>query len=722
MFKELRNLKKDYTTIPKSDIFNLIRQSRKKIEQSKNPKQISEFLNILSEILEFFGKNDDINSERAILNQIVEIVWWNKENSDFLAVLVKGILTLLKQNQKYLGENRLDVFHDFIDILTRFQDNKTIFDTISRASIELIKWGSDKEILSILDFMKEKIVLYPLVDTIQILDAKIYMNALFYLDEQNCDSIYTIYKDFSCFSISNYQDVKIKQDGECKVTGLLMGEDINEILQEGAINAIINIARYNQKNNNQKNNCIERIREIIIDSEYLLKKDENLFFKDVFRLSYTFDIYDLWNDFIDLPIIKELQIEKNKNQTYETAEAKLLAIIKNLRIEEYDALKVGRRGIKLAYDFNDFEDISKLLDEMIDSYKNSSGLISLVEEVDAVIEIDEDLREHLRESGQIPIDRKTVDELQDITTKEDDLKQAATNEKNIVEQLEFLQRLELNDDRYLMNQMMYAKALIFAVGMYGFASPMLNISNDDIDNQINDLTEKLMVKELIDPLVRAVTLRSARLDGKASYHLFKLLNDIGMKFLTKYYKQYNFIENIVRLISYLGRIGEVELLYKIKSELEKANRISLGEDIIPHKIARAINEGILVFTPEKEFQKGYLIDLLYEISKINSYDIYLQEKYIEGLSFNIFYLGYHNWKETENYINKLIDFSRLYSKNQQIIEKASLGILWATVSAKYNNQQNKASEYQKELEKISTSFPNSPYIEKMKLLSEKVNT
>jgi len=715
MSREIKLLKKNFSSMSKQEIFTSIRQYRNQLDLKLDTRKTVEFAYIILDVIDYFSQKDDINSERILLNQLVEIAWWAEEFSELITILSRSIYKIMVDSHSVRGQLRNEIFNDLLEILVRFPENKTIYDSISRAAIELIKWGEDKEILELIEILKEKVFLYPLVNSLQILDVKIYMNALFYLSDQDHNTILKIYNEFSCFSLSTYVDSK---ESECNVSKLLLGEDVNEILQEGAINAIINIARINHNSEEKCQDCIESIRKIIQDSEYLLRKDEEHFYKDVYRLSYAFDQFNLWDKFLDLPIISELKEERDKNEIYEIADSKLLAIQKNMRIEEYDALKIGRRGIILSYDFNDIEDIKRLTNDFLNKKQTEKLPIKLVEEIDAIIDPDYQIKEHLRETGQIPIDRKTVDELQDITTKSDDLTKAATKEEKISEQIQYLKNLELND-KLLINQIMYTKALIFGVAMFGFNSPILNISQEEVIDYVEILSEKKIIMELIEPLTRAVTLRAARLDGESTVVLFQLLNRKGLKFISKYYKIYNFIDNITRLISFLGRRGEIELLKSIKLQLETANRISLKEEDIPLKIARAINESILSYTASDKLKKYVLVELLKELANKHSYDVNLQIKYIEGMNFLIFTECFNDCKKAQEIIYDLSDFSKSFQRNQNIEEKAALGLLWFLIICQNNSfMKNKIKFYQKEIVFMASNYTESKYLQNIKQLSE----
>ncbi|MCE7744866.1 MAG: hypothetical protein GPJ52_07000 [Candidatus Heimdallarchaeota archaeon] len=711
MPRELKQLKKNFPQLPKSEIFQAIRIIRNSIDLKNDEKETAEFAETLFLLLGHFNETDDYNSERIILNQLVEVAWWAQDELIIIDFLAQGISKVLLDSYSTRGEDRTNLFSDFVDIIARFPENRKIYSAISTAAIELIKWGTDKEIIKILEIMNQKSAVFPLVESIQILDAKVFMSILFYLEEQNCKTIKFIYNQFSSFAISNFEE---EQNGDTvRISTVLLGEEINEILQEGAINAIINMARVNSKNECEE--CLLGIRRVIQDSEYLLRKDGKEFFRDIYRLSYTLDQYKLWEHFLDLQLIKDLKLERDNDEKYHMAVKKLFTIQKTMRIEEYDSLKSGRRGLKLAYDLEDLNDLELIITEIAKQKSHELQPVSLVAEIDAVIDDDEQLKEHLREIGEIPQDRQSLDEIQDQITKSDDVTVPATKENKIEEQIEFLRQLEMKNNRYLMNQMVHAKGLILAVGMFGFYSPTLNITPEEILSHFESICEQMMIIELIEPLVRAVTLRAARFDHHAANILLELLNSKGHKFLTKHYKLYSFVDNLVRLISYLGRTGKKEVLIKIKSELEEANRISLNDETIPLKIARAINEAILSYSAEDELQKIELLELVRELAKRHSYNSDLQVKYVEGLNFLILDSGFSDIKLTVKLVDELIDFARSYRNNQQIEEKAALGILWGLALSKINNQTSKLDSFKKEIDFIASNYPESSYLRKIQV-------
>lgn len=716
MSKELKQLKKSYLLMSKEDIFAYILQCRSKINLKEDTKRTEEFANILFEIMELFSEKGDIASERVILNQLVEIAWWSKEFSEMVTILSRAIYKLLIDSYSIRDTRRIELFTDFIDIIVKIPDNKIIYDAITQAAIELIRWGKDDEILEIISVIKEKWALHPLIDAIQLLNAKVYLNALFYLDEQYCSTIKKFYREFISFSISGHKSENVNNhdnDG----SRIILGEDIDEIFQEGIINAILNMARISSKTEEPCEDCITEIREILHDSEQLLRKDEMELYKDIYRLSVTLDKFNLWDILADLPIIADLRVEHDRNQQYEIAKRKLLGIQKIMRIEEYDSLKIGRRGLKLTYDINNIEEIGILAKELHRKLAKNEPF-NLVEEIDAVIDYNNNIKEHLRETGQIPADRKTIDEIQDDMTRSDNLTLPATKEERIFEQLEFLKQLELTDNTFLINQLLYSKALLYSVGMYGFNSSQLNISREEVVDHVSNMFEKKLIDELVNPLIRATTLRAARLDGEGTVFLLEIINKKGLKFLSKYYNQYNFINNIMRLISFLARRGETILLEKLRIEIEIANRLSLRDDKVPLKIARAINEGILAFTSTNEMRELELLEILKKLAKRYSYDENIQVKLAEGYSFLILNANPNDWKSAIKFADELVIFSNEYSSNQQIEEKASLGLLWTQMILHHKKQRVKESQYKKEIASKYSNHLESEYLQRIKSTSE----
>ena len=93
-------------------------------------------------------------------------------------------------------------------------------------------------------------------------------------------------------------------------------------------------------------------------------------------------------------------------------------------------------------------------------------------------------------------------------------------------------------------------------------------------------------------------------------------------------------------------------------------------------------------------------------------------KFVEGLNFLILDSGFSDIKITIPLIEELIEFARSYRNNQQIEEKAALGILWGIALAKINNQTGKLDSYRKEIDFIASNYPESNYLRKIQALTE----
>jgi len=714
--KEFKQLQKSILTITKGELLTKLQTFRESMDTKTELNKAAFFAELLFNCLMRFSKEQDFITERIILNHLIDLALLSQSDKRVIRFLAMSISQIIVDSRPIRGKKRTVFFFDLLEILTRFPEEKQIFEAISAAAIELIKWGNDSEILEILEIMQEKAAYCPLIESIQLLDAKVFLNTLFYLSEQNCDRLFKIYRQFSSFAISNFEFELEPEGVATKVKSSLKGEDVNEILQEGAINAIINLARTNKKE--KEKNCLLYIRRILQDAEYLLRQQGKVLFAELYRLSYALDQFKLWDEFLDIPLIQELKEERDKNIVLQEAEAKMLAIIKTMRIEEYDALKIGRRGIVLAYNLKDIQDIKAIYQQITCQKLKTFTPIKIVEEVDAIIDYDVELKEHLRDIGEIPTDRQTINEIQDKISLRDDLTVAATKESNIVNQVEFLKKLHHQDKRFLEKHLLHTLALIYAVGMHGFKSPVLNIQPEELILHINALCEKKLILEIIEPLIRAVTLRAARFDGKAVVTLLQILNQKGLKFLEKYYQQYNFVDNIIRLISFYGRRGENELLVQIKEELETANHLTLNEEEIPLKIARAINEGILSYEAKNQAKKIALLQLNEEIAKVHSYDEKIQIKYLEALNFLILDFPHLGVKNLKLLSEKLVEFIRLYSKQQEIVQEGAIGLLFLLgIAQVLQDKPAPAAFYRKELEKLSKTFPENQFLLQIKRIA-----
>ncbi|MCK5184674.1 MAG: hypothetical protein KAQ95_10230, partial [Candidatus Heimdallarchaeota archaeon] len=95
-----------------------------------------------------------------------------------------------------------------------------------------------------------------------------------------------------------------------------------------------------------------------------------------------------------------------------------------------------------------------------------------------------------------------------------------------------------------------------------------------------------------------------------------------------------------------------------------------------------------------------------------------QVKFVEGTNFLILDSGFSDIKLTIQLIDELVDFARSYRNNQQIEEKAALGILWGMAISKINNQTNKLDSDKKEIDFIASNYPESNYLRKIQALTD----
>ena len=189
-----------------------------------------------------------------------------------------------------------------------------------------------------------------------------------------------------------------------------------------------------------------------------------------------------------------------------------------------------------------------------------------------------------------------------------------------------------------------------------------------------------------------------------------LLNKKGLKFLTRYYQQFNFIDNLIRLISYLGRTGDMDLLLKTKNELEVANLLILNDDEIELKIARAINEAILAFEADEFEKKMELISLNKELAKIHSFKLEFQIKYIESLNFSLLDLALFDKAILRIILDELLEFIQIYNNNQEIHEKASIGLLWASAIFKLYKDSTILNRIKDILFDLQNRYPQSNFL------------
>ena len=143
MSKELQIVKKDFRKLSPSEIFQLLRDYRKNSTINTKLKLTSEYANIIYMLLEYFSEKGDINSELALLNQLVELTWVGKDTKEFINLLEKAIFLILVDSQKIRGKTRISLIQDYLEIIIRFPKNRKIYETITRAILELMKWGTD---------------------------------------------------------------------------------------------------------------------------------------------------------------------------------------------------------------------------------------------------------------------------------------------------------------------------------------------------------------------------------------------------------------------------------------------------------------------------------------------------------------------------------------------------------------------------------------------------
>ncbi|MEA2071380.1 MAG: hypothetical protein U9O98_08830, partial [Asgard group archaeon] len=556
MSREIKQLHKNYHDMSQNEIWDTIRKIRTKANLQANTKQARDLAQILYELFDLPVMTEKISNQLILLNQLIELVEWTKKDKKILNLLVQSIQKIPIVNHSITKEERLNIFKKLSQMMKKFPENTSLLDAASQVIVEIIRRSQDQEILSIISQMKEITMNNPLNEAIQLLHARVYMNAFFYLTIQDITIIDRLYEEFSCFALSKSTDENLPQ---CQIKKLYIVENINEIFQEGIINAIINLARIRKQRENDCDECLNLIRKILTDSEQFLRKEEEdqSFFKDVYRLLYAFEQFNLWDHFQDIPLINELKQLQEKSMENKKAQTKLLAIRKLMRIDEYDALKIGRRGLLLKYDFGNPDNIKVLINDIRNHLEKEKDFF-LVEKVDAIISQDSKIEKSLREKGYIPQDKKTISEIQDRTTKDDDLTQSAVQEIKLVEPLNFLRNINRNMEKNLPNQIAYAKGHIFAVGMFGYNSKTLQIKKEETKEIIITIENTMMMLEIIEPLTRAITLRAGRLDANATEFLLPFLTQHGLKFLSKIYSNYPFVSNLTRLLSYLGRTSQID--------------------------------------------------------------------------------------------------------------------------------------------------------------------
>ena len=83
------------------------------------------------------------------------------------------------------------------------------------------------------------------------------------------------------------------------------------------------------------------------------------------------------------------------------------------------------------------------------------------------------------------------------------------------------------------------------------------------------------------------------------------------------------------------------------------------------------------------------------------------------LTFLILDVGHHTWKTKLLIFNELLEYSRGYSNNQTIVEKAALGLYWASIIAKLYKQEQIQEQILKEITHFSVTYPSSPILSKI---------
>ena len=156
----------------------------------------------------------------------------------------------------------------------------------------------------------------------------------------------------------------------------------------------------------------------------------------------------------------------------------------------------------------------------------------------------------------------------------------------------------------------------------------------------------------------------------------------------------------------------------MKREIETANRLCLDDNQMCAKFARAINEGILTFSATSFARKTELLDILKALGKRHSYNVDVQIKIAEGHAFFILTSKFDDFKNITKIADELSDFSKEYSNNQKIKEKAALGLLWAQLIFRNTNHKMKEAQYRKEIATIYANHTENVYLQKIKQISE----
>ncbi|MBD3191398.1 MAG: hypothetical protein GF308_12185 [Candidatus Heimdallarchaeota archaeon] len=327
LFWSLRRLRKNYSSMPKEELWSLIKEINGHPKLKKSSNKARKFARTLYKILLMFGEEGDIDSELAILNQIGILTRWAQEDEEIFDILSKTILAISVDSQGLKSFNRLKLFNRLIDLSTRFPKKEQIQASLPKAVLDLIRWGTDQEILMMLESMKKKATKSPMVPFVQKMTAEIYKTAFLYLYKVECQTLIQLFSEFFCYS---FDEIKEDYTYRCPFINATNGEEMDEIVQEGIINAIINIARiYGRKEQSQKR-CLEEIRKILSNAqEVLISSHQHP--KKYDRLVRVLDQYDLWQEFHDLPIIQELKIQKQQSSISKNEDqAELMDLLQQL--------------------------------------------------------------------------------------------------------------------------------------------------------------------------------------------------------------------------------------------------------------------------------------------------------------------------------------------------------------------------------------------------------
>lgn len=309
LFWSLHKLRKNYSSMPKKELWSLIKKISSHRRIKKSSKKAREFAQILYEVFLMFGEEGAIDSELAILNQIGILARWAKEDEKIFDILSKTILAISMDSQGLKSFNRLKLFNRLIELSTRFPKKEQIKDSLPKAVADLIRWGTDEEILRMIASMKKKATESPMVPFVQKMTAEIYKTAFLYLYNCDCQTFIKLFREFFCYS---FDEIKNDYTYRCPFINATNGEEMNEIVQDGIINAIINILGIYGREEQSKKRCLKEIRKILSNAQEVLMPSDHPS-KKFDRLALALDQYDLWQEFRDIPIIQELQAQKQRS-------------------------------------------------------------------------------------------------------------------------------------------------------------------------------------------------------------------------------------------------------------------------------------------------------------------------------------------------------------------------------------------------------------------------